>query len=114
MVDFGEFQPFEGAEMIRPSITILSKEPPGGEMRLFKWLTAGKPPETLAAEIAVAPTIRAERFGEDAWELEADDVLQLRRKLSAAHQSLRNFVDGALYRGVLTGLTEAYVIDHAT
>ena len=36
MVDFGEFQPFEGAEMIRPSITILSKDTPGGEMRLFK------------------------------------------------------------------------------
>jgi SAM-dependent methyltransferase len=114
MVDFGEFQPFEDAEMIRPSITILSKATPGGEMRLFKWLTSGKPPEALSDVIAAAPTVRAERFGEVAWELEADDVLQLRKKLSATHQPLRKFVDGALYRGVLTGLTEAYVIDHAT
>ena len=37
MVDFGEFQPFAEAEMIRPSITILHKGTPGREMRLFKW-----------------------------------------------------------------------------
>jgi type I restriction-modification system DNA methylase subunit len=55
MVDFGEFQPFEGAEMIRPSITIVSKDTPGGEMRLFKWLTSGRPPEVLSEEIAIAP-----------------------------------------------------------
>ena len=29
MVDFGEYQPFEDAEMIRPSITILRKQSPG-------------------------------------------------------------------------------------
>ena len=38
MVDFGEFQPFEDAEMIRPSITIVSKDTPGGEMRLCNYL----------------------------------------------------------------------------
>ena len=53
MVDFGEFQPFEDAEMIRPSITIVSKDAPGGEMRLFKWLTSGRPPETLSDERVV-------------------------------------------------------------
>ena len=44
MVDFGEFQPFEDAEMIRCSITVVAKDAPGGEMRLFKWLTSGRPP----------------------------------------------------------------------
>jgi SAM-dependent methyltransferase len=111
MVDFGEFQPFEDAEMIRPSITILSKDPPGGEMRLFKWLTSGKPPETLSAEIANAPTVRFDRFGEDAWELEADDVFQLRKKLGTCHQQpLRDYVKGAVYRGVTTGLNEVFAI----
>ncbi len=62
MVDFGEFQPFEDVEMIRPSITVLSKDKPGGEMRLFKWLTAGRPPEALSEEIAVAPTVSAVRL----------------------------------------------------
>jgi hypothetical protein len=110
MVDFGEFQPFEGAEMIRPSITILSKAPPGGEMRLFKWLTAGRPPATLSEVIAVSPTLRSDRFGEAAWELDADDVLQLRKKLTAAHQPLRDYVNGAVYRGVTTGLNEVFAV----
>ena len=111
MVDFGEFQPFEDAEMIRPSITILTKGTPGGEMRLFKWLTSGQPPEALSDEIAKAPTIRSDRFGEGAWELEANSVFQLRRKLAApCHQPLSSYVKGAVYRGVTTGLNEVFVI----
>jgi type I restriction-modification system DNA methylase subunit len=60
IVDFGEFQPFEDAEMIRPSITILCKRQPGGEMRLFKWLTNGHPPENLSDVISTAPTMHTD------------------------------------------------------
>ncbi len=111
MVDFGEFQPFEDAEMIRPSITILSKDRPGDEMRLFKWLTAGRPPETLSEEIAIAPTVRSERFGEAAWELESDEALKLRAKLSARHSTLQKFTDGQILYGIKTGLNEGFVIN---
>ncbi|MCX6913562.1 MAG: Eco57I restriction-modification methylase domain-containing protein, partial [Verrucomicrobia bacterium] len=110
MVDFGEFQPFEGAEMIRPSITILSKDTPGGEMRLFKWLTAGQPPEALSEIIAAAPTVRSERFGEDAWELEADNVFQLRSKLAEGRRTLHQFTGGRIQYGIKTGLNEVFVI----
>ena len=55
IVDFGEFQPFEDAEMIRPSITILCKRKPGGDMRVFKWLTKGRPPENLSDVIVHRP-----------------------------------------------------------
>jgi hypothetical protein len=112
MVDFGEFQPFENVEMIRPSITVLSKDTPGGEMRMFKWLTAGRPPEALSDEIAKAPTVQSSRLGEDVWELEQDEVLQLRRKLVASqHLRLGIYVNGAVYRGVTTGLNEVFVIN---
>ncbi len=67
MVDFGEYQPFEDAEMIRPSIAILRKAQPGGSMRLFKWLTAGEPPKNLSEVIAIAPTMRTDHLGEDTW-----------------------------------------------
>ena len=65
MIDFGEFQPFEGAEMIRPTIAVLTKQPPGGPMRLFKWLTAGSPPENLSDVIANALTMRTDHLGEE-------------------------------------------------
>jgi hypothetical protein len=80
-------------------------------MRLFKWLTAGRPPEALSDEIAKAPTVQSSRFGEDAWELEQDNVLQLRRKLGGSgHKLLRDYVHGAVYRGVTTGLNEVFAI----
>jgi hypothetical protein len=111
LVDFGEFQPFEDVEMIRPSITVLSKDKPGGEMRVFKWLTAGRPPEALSEEIAKAPTVQSSRLGQDVWELEEEGVLQLRRKLAnSGHRSLKDYVNGAIYRGVTTGLNEVFAI----
>ena len=111
MVDFGEFQPFEDAEMIRPSITVISKAMPGGDMRLYKWLTSGRPPETLTDEIAKAPTVRSDRLGEGAWELEAENVLQLRAKLAGQRKTLKEFTAGRIFYGIKTGLNEAFVID---
>jgi len=111
MVDFGEFQPFEDAEMIRCTIAVAAKEPPGGEMRLFKWLTSGKPPETLSDEIAAAPTVSSSRFNAEVWELEPDDVISLREKLSRSGVALHEYAGASIYRGVLSGLTEAFVID---
>jgi hypothetical protein len=111
MIDFGEFQPFEDAEMIRPTITILRKQPPGPPMRLFKWLEAGRPPENLSDVIASAATMRTEHLGADAWELEADDVLALRRKLSDGGERLGDRPGAKVFRGVITGLTEAFVIN---
>ncbi len=114
MVDFGEFQPFEDAEMIRCSITIVSKDEPGGDMKLFKWLTSGRPPETLSDEIASAPTVRSERFGEGAWELEADDVLQLRAKLARNGRPVSQYPASPILMGVKPGTTEAFVVDSKT
>jgi hypothetical protein len=111
MVDFGEFQPFEDVEMIRPSITVFSKDKPGGEMRLFKWLTAGRPPEALSDEIAKAPTVLTETLGEAAWELDADHVFQLRAKLVAGnHRALREYTKRQILYGIKTGLNEVFVI----
>ena len=114
MIDFGEFQPFEGAEMIRPTIAVFSKRPPAGSTRLFKWLTAGSPPENLSDVIAAAPLMDTGHLGADAWELESDDVRALRSKMLAGHPSLKDVADGRLFRGVITGLTEVFVIDTPT
>jgi hypothetical protein len=111
MVDFGEFQPFEDAEMIRPTIAIIHKRGPGGPMRLFKWLTKGHPPDNLGEVIAASPTIDTCRLGRDAWELESDDVLALRQKLGERGRTLAEYAGGRIYRGILTGLTDVFVID---
>jgi len=111
MIDFGEFQPFQDAEMIRPTITVLRKQPPGPPMRLYKWLESGQPPENLSEVIASAASMRTDGLGADAWELDADDVLTLRRKLADGGEPLGKCANVKVFRGIITGMTEAFVID---
>ncbi len=110
MIDFGEFQPFEDAEMIRPTIAIASKRTPGGPMKIWKWLTSGRPPETLSDEMKKAPSMRTDHLGSAAWELETDDVLALMKKLAAGGTTVAKYVNGQTFRGVTTGANEVFVI----
>lgn len=112
IIDFGEYQPFEEAEMIRPTITVLRRAPEQrGQMRLFKWLTKGSPPENLSDIIRSAPALSTEHLSEEAWELESDEVRALRAKMMGHGKTLREYVNGEVYRGVTTGLNEVFVID---
>jgi hypothetical protein len=113
MIDFGEFQPFEDAEMIRPTIAVLKKQPAAGKMRIFKWLTSGSPPENMSEVIASAPTMRTEHLGTDAWELDAEEVLTLRRKMSDGRRTLAEYTGGRIFRGIVSGSTEVFVIGPA-
>jgi hypothetical protein len=110
MIDFGEYQPFEGAEMIRPTITVLRKGHAAGEMRLYKWLTSGHPPENLSDVVATADLLDTSRLSAAAWELESDAAIALREKLSAAQQTLGDYTSGQILYGIKTGLTEVYAI----
>ncbi len=109
LVDFGEFQPFEEAEMIRPTITVLRKQQPGGNARLFKWLTTGVPPENLSDVIQTAPMMSTAHLGSSAWKLDADAVRALREKMLSLGKSLRSCTE-RICRGVVTGLNDVFVI----
>lgn len=113
IIDFGEYQPFEGAEMIRPSISVFRKSKPKGSARLFKWLTKGNPPENLSDVISCTTTMSTSRLGNAAWELDPDDVVALRHKLSDKGQTLKIYA-GRVYRGVVTGLNDVFVISSET
>jgi hypothetical protein len=110
MIDFGEFQPFEDAEMIRPTITVLQKGIEKADMRLFKWLVAGRPPENLSEAIALSPTMRTDHLSSTAWELDPDDVIKLRKKMAAGKQSLKTYTGDQILYGVKTGCNEVFVI----
>ena len=69
MIDFGEFQPFQDAEMIRPTIAVVAQRPPGGRLKLLKWLTSGLPPENLPEALEKAPTMLTSHLGAEAWSL---------------------------------------------
>lgn len=50
----------------------------------------------------------------DGWALEHADVLALVEKLKASGTPLGEYVEGRVFRGIVTGCNEAFVIDQAT
>ena len=113
-IDFGEFQPFEGAEMIRPSISILTRAAGTGSMRIFKWLTKGQPPANLSDVITASPSMTTDHLCQSAWELEPDDVRALKNRMLSVGHSLKTYSGGKLIRGIVTGRNEAFLIDRST
>ena len=50
----------------------------------------------------------------DGWRLTSPVVLNLLEKLRSTGKPLSEYVKGRFYRGILTGLNEAFVVDRAT
>jgi hypothetical protein len=74
------------------------------------------PREALNADIAAyveenAHTVPKKRFGKNAWSLETSAVDDLMEKIRANGVPLAEYVSVQLYRGVVTGFNEAFLID---
>ncbi|MBL7828017.1 MAG: Eco57I restriction-modification methylase domain-containing protein [Saprospiraceae bacterium] len=77
--------------------------------------------DTLQYETSLGDYVQTRRFSvglqglsDSGWTLSNQSVQQLLDKLRAAGTPLGEYVQGKIYRGVLTGLNEAFVIDAAT
>jgi len=77
--------------------------------------------DTLMYDVSLSDYIRKKSFivgisglNDSGWTLSNQAVQQLLDKLRAAGTPLGEYVQGKIYRGVLTGLNEAFVIDVAT
>lgn len=110
VIDFGEWQPFPGAEMIRPSVVVLQRDGNTANARVFRFLTNGDPPADLSAAVAASPKIDTSCLGASEWRLEGAGVSAIFDKMLAAGVTLGDYTNRQVYRGVITGLTEAFVI----
>ncbi len=113
LIDFGENQPFEGAEMVRPSIVVLRR---GEHTKPFRSLfLSERVPESLADAVAEQGIeCAAEVLAQPEWTFQAAGNTALFAKILRAGRRLIDVVDGKMYRGVLTGLNEAFIIDQPT
>ena len=59
-------------------------------------------------------TVSKENLNDNGWQLVGDTEVNLLKKLQENAMPLGEYVKGKIYRGVLTGLNEAFVIDKAT
>ncbi len=116
LIDFGDLPVFQDA-VTYPCVLIASRPPADAPPR----------PDFTAAQVDTLnfndlhshlhtrrhPLARA-RLDDGGWSLAPASQQALLDKLRAAGQPLADYVDGKIYRGVLTGLNEAFVIDSPT
>lgn len=116
LIDFNEFPVFEATTY--PLIALVSRGTaapdthfmslPEKELARGEWTDPGNAIATLGFEQPVS-TLHS-----DGWILEKPEILDLLNKLSRSGIPLGSVVRGAFYRGLLTGLNEAFVIDEET
>ncbi len=117
LIDFGDAPVFEA--IAYPTIVLLERTAPKqpDSAAVFRALT-WKPGPALADFAAV---VRRESFeipqcslDKSGWRLEGAAKRNLLDKLRAAGTPLGEYCKGRFYRGILTGLNDAFVVDRAT
>ena len=113
VTDFGDLQIFEGVTTY-PAILTMRHGKPDDAHRLSFWKVQSIPEGSFGkAFVEKAQDFPQGKLGTSSWELESDALRLLRDKIVSGKKTLKE-VYGSPYRGVLTGLNEAFVIDRAT
>jgi adenine-specific DNA-methyltransferase len=124
LIDFGDASVFTA--IAYPSIIVAEKHVPAEDHQLLALNWNPNTPlsqftqeiERARAQIARpgpnAPLVLQKRLTPDGWRLEGEATQRLLDKLRRAGRPLGDYVGGRFYRGVLTGLNEAFVVDRAT
>jgi hypothetical protein len=114
IIDFGDLPIFDATTY--PSIFLLEKRKPQGQDNIHVATFTEEPQldriEKTLSDIAFPMPLSALR--EEGWTLERPEILALMEKLRRAGKPLGEYVNGRFYRGILTGLNEAFVIDEPT
>lgn len=114
-VNFGENQPFKGAEMVYPTIAILKKGKPAPTFKSV-FIADVYRRDQLGEAIASLPTddVSVDALALPEWRFQSVALTHLFQKVTDGKQTLEDYVNGQMYRGIVTGFNEAFVIDTAT
>jgi len=112
LVDFGELRVFQDAATF-PLIMIISKErrrtkPLYAPIKRLDFDDLAKEVDQFGYELEDAA------LGDDGFALVGRSATKLLEKIKARGIPLGEYVGGKIFRGILTGFNEAFVIDHAT
>lgn len=118
VVDFGDIQVFEGVTTYPAILTFQNLQPEADNSVQFLALKDQLPDDLNQAFEQQAGVMSVAQLRGESWQLEDSRLHQLRFKLThdasgKPYPTLKQ-VYGSPYRGVLTGLNEAFVIDRAT
>ncbi len=113
IVDFGGLAVFENAKDTYVCIPLLAKGAKQKRVEVSKVVSmkTRKLSEFVAANHF---TIPHERLSSEAWSLKSDAEAAVFEKVMKAGKPLGEYVEGRFFRGVTSGLNEAFVIDTET
>ena len=112
VANFGENQPFRGAEMVYPTIAILRN---GTKTDTFRNLFIEG--NVRFAELGEAledgqwVDSLSEATGMDEWRFQSAELTRLFMKIRHEREILSEFVDGQIYRGLVTGLNDVFIVN---
>jgi hypothetical protein len=112
ITDFGDLPVFEGATTYPCIIRITNREP-----QFKPWVTNAKSLSFTSLQEYVESNgneLDQTKFSDSGWSLADITVQKIHEKLNEYSNPLEKYVKGKIYRGVLTGLNEAFIIDTAT
>jgi len=112
LIDFGDIQIFEGATTY-PCIFVSRKAKPKTEFTVSVLKEANKDDFYTNVD-QTAETFNVDQFSGETWVVSSGTEQKLIERLKTNFKTLSDFVGGEAYRGVLTGLTEAFSIDETT
>ncbi|MBF0556628.1 MAG: N-6 DNA methylase, partial [Nitrospirae bacterium] len=114
VIDFCDLPIFDATTY--PAVILLEKRQPSkNDNALAATFTTGEQLANIDGTIGtIGFKMPVTALKAEGWNLEEPPVLELINKLSKSGVPLAEYVQGRFYRGILTGLNEAFVIDAAT
>ena len=112
LIDFGDIQIFEGATTY-PCIFVARNAEPANQITVSV-LKAATNYDFYQNVKSTEEEFAYSQFSSDTWIISSQKEKLLIERLSSKYQTLKNFIGGEAYRGVLTGLSEAFLIDNET
>jgi hypothetical protein len=114
ITDFGELPVFETASTF-PMVFVAQKATQRGQTTFTQVKSLDHPYPDVRSIIAQAGNILPlQAIKEQHWNLTDASTLNVLNKMISAGIPLKDYVNGEIYRGILTGLNEAFVIDSQT
>ncbi len=112
LIDFGDFQIFEGATTY-PCIFVAKNQKPTNEIKVSV-LQTNESTDFMTTVLSVEEKFAHEDFSNDTWTISSKSESDFLKKLSLQNVNLFDFVKGGAKYGIKTGLTEAFLISQET
>ncbi|MBL8132027.1 MAG: Eco57I restriction-modification methylase domain-containing protein, partial [Anaerolineae bacterium] len=111
-VDFGAVQPFKGADLAtNAAISILKRTP---QQSPFKTLLLEGRKAPLHLDLNSGFETRPETTADEEWRFQRVEAATILGRITRGYETLKEHVNGLLYRGVVTGNNDVFIIDGHT